>query len=153
MNIKNLNLSYLQTLESESIHILREVAAGFERPVFLYSVGKDSSVLLRLIQKAFYPGKIPFPFLHVDTTYKFKEMYDFRDKAVKEAGAKLIVYKNEDAVGRKVHPAQIGTQACCAQLKTGALVRALTEHNFQAAIGGARRDEEKSRAKERIFSF
>lgn len=153
MDLQNFSLSHLQTLESESIHILREVAAQFERPVFLYSVGKDSSVLLRLIQKAFYPGEIPFPLLHVDTTYKFKEMYEFRDQAVIDAGARLIVYKNEDAVKNKTHPSRVGTQACCGLLKTGALVRALSEHGFQAAIGGARRDEEKSRAKERVFSF
>ena len=153
MDLQNLSLSHLQTLESESIHILREVAAEFERPVFLYSVGKDSSVLLRLIQKAFYPGKIPFPLLHVDTTYKFKEMYDFREQAVRDAGAELIVYTNEDAVKNQTHPSKVGTQACCALLKTGALMSALGKYDFQAAIGGARRDEEKSRAKERIFSF
>lgn len=153
MDLQNFRLSHLRTLESESIHILREVAAAFERPVFLYSVGKDSSVLLRLIQKAFYPGEIPFPFLHVDTTFKFREMYEFRDQAVSEAGARLIVFKNEDAIKRNTHPSKVGTIACCASLKTGALVRALAEYGFQAAIGGARRDEEKSRSKERIFSF
>jgi sulfate adenylyltransferase subunit 2 len=152
MDLNNFTMSHLQTLESESIHILREVAAEFERPVFLYSVGKDSSVLLRLIQKAFYPGKIPFPLLHVDTSYKFKEMYEFRDQAVKRAGAELIVYRNEEAVSRRTHPSAVGTQACCAQLKTGALLNALSKYDFQAAIGGARRDEEKSRAKERIYS-
>jgi sulfate adenylyltransferase subunit 2 len=152
MDLNNFTLNHLQTLESESIHILREVAAEFERPVFLYSVGKDSSVLLRLIQKAFYPGKIPFPLLHVDTSYKFKEMYEFRDQAVKRAGAELIVYRNEEAVSRRTHPSAVGTQACCAQLKTGALLNALSKYDFQAAIGGARRDEEKSRAKERIYS-
>jgi sulfate adenylyltransferase subunit 2 len=147
------SLSHLKILESESIHIMREVAAEFERPVMLYSVGKDSSVMVRLAQKAFYPGKIPFPLLHVDTSFKFKEMYDFRDNYAKEIGAELIVYRNERAIEDKVDPFRLGTQKCCASLKTQALVDSLKELNFDAAFGGARRDEEKSRAKERIYSF
>ena len=147
------SLSHLEQREAESIHILREVAAQFERPVMLYSVGKDSSVLVRLAQKAFYPGAIPFPLLHVDTGFKFKEMYEFRDKFVREIGAKLIVYKNEKAISENANPYDLGTRRCCDLLKTQALLTALKEGNFDAAIGGARRDEEKSRAKERVFSF
>jgi sulfate adenylyltransferase subunit 2 len=147
------SLSHLKILESESIHIMREVAAEFERPVMLYSVGKDSSVMVRLAQKAFYPGKIPFPLLHVDTSFKFKEMYNFRDNYVREIGAELIVYRNERAIEDKVDPFKLGTQKCCASLKTQALVDSIKELNFDAAFGGARRDEEKSRAKERIYSF
>ncbi len=146
-------LSYLEQLEAESIYILREVAAQFERPVILYSVGKDSSVLLRLAQKAFYPGRIPFPLLHVDTGYKFKEMYEFRDTFTKEIGANLIIYRNEDAIKNNTNPYDLGTQKCCGLLKTKALLDALKENKFNAAIGGARRDEERSRAKERVFSF
>jgi sulfate adenylyltransferase subunit 2 len=144
-------LTHLQQLEAESIHILREVAAAFERPVLLYSVGKDSSVMVRLAQKAFRPGRIPFPLLHVDTTYKFREMYEFRDRFVKEIGAELLVERHPDA--GKVNPFELGTQRCCALLKTQALVDALRKHQFDAAIGGARREEERSRAKERVFSF
>lgn len=147
------SLSHLEQLEAESIHIFREVAAQFERPVFMYSVGKDSSVLLRLAQKAFYPGKIPFPFLHVDTSYKFPEMYDFRDRTAREVGFDLIVHRNEKAIQDGANPYVLGTQRCCALLKTGALLDALKIHNFDAAIGGARREEERSRAKERVFSF
>ncbi len=146
-------LTCLQYLEAESIHIFREVAAQFERPVLLYSVGKDSSVLLRLAQKAFYPAKIPFPLLHVDTGYKFKEMYAFRDQMAEKLSAKLIVHRNEAAIARETNPFDLGTQRCCGLLKTQALLDALNEGNFDAAIGGARRDEEKSRAKERVFSF
>ena len=146
-------LSHLERCEAESIHILREVAAQFERPVILYSVGKDSSVLLRLAQKAFYPGPIPFPLLHVDTGFKFKEMYEFRDAFVKQIGARLIVHRNEKAVAENANPHDLGTQRCCDLLKTQGLLEALREGNFDAAIGGARRDEEKSRAKERVFSF
>jgi sulfate adenylyltransferase subunit 2 len=147
------SLSHLEQREAESIHILREVAAQFERPVMLYSVGKDSSVLVRLAQKAFYPGTIPFPLLHVDTGFKFKEMYEFRDRFVSEIGAKLIIYKNEKAISENANPYDLGTRRCCDLLKTQALLTALKEGNFDAAIGGARRDEEASRAKERVFSF
>lgn len=143
----------LDQLEAESIYIFREVASQFERPVMLYSVGKDSSVLLRLAQKAFYPAKIPFPLLHIDTGYKFSEMYKFRDKTAEEIGAKLIVHRNEAAIANNTNPYELGTSRCCSLLKTRALLDALSAGNFDAAIGGARRDEEKSRAKERIFSF
>lgn len=147
------SLTYLEQLESESIHIFREVAAQFERPVLLYSVGKDSSVLVRLAQKAFYPGKIPFPLLHVDTGFKFREMYEFRDSFVKSVGADLIVYRNEEAIAQNTNPYELGTQRCCALLKTKALLDALRAGEYDAAIGGARREEERSRAKERVFSF
>jgi len=146
-------MNYLQELEAESIYILREVAAQFERPVLLYSVGKDSSVLLHLIRKAFYPGKFPFPLLHIDTGYKFAEMYAFRDAMAKTLGANLIVYRNEPAIADNANPFDLGTARCCGLLKTTALLEALQRGNYDAAIGGARRDEEKSRAKERIFSF
>ena len=147
------NLTHLRQLEAESIQIIREVVAEFERPVMLYSIGKDSSCMVRLAQKAFYPGKIPFPLLHVDTTYKFKEMYEFRDRFTREIGAHLIVYSNVKAIEQGANPFSLGTQKCCALLKTQALVDALREGQFDAAFGGARRDEEKSRAKERIYSF
>jgi sulfate adenylyltransferase subunit 2 len=143
---------HLQTLEAESIHILREVVAEFERPVMLYSIGKDSSVLLRLAQKAFYPGPIPFPLLHIDTTYKFREMIEFRDRYTAEIGARLIVHTNTDAIVDGTQPFLVGTQRCCGLLKTRALLDALEAGRFDAAFGGARRDEERSRAKERIFS-
>src|SRR5215472_19068528 len=146
-------LGHLRLLEAESIHILREVAAEFQRPVMLYSIGKDSSVLLRLAQKAFHPGHIPFPLLHIDTTYKFREMIEFRDRYTKEVGAKLIVYTNREAIDEGANPFRLGTQRCCGLLKTKALLDGLRAGGFDAAIGGARRDEEKSRAKERIFSF
>lgn len=146
-------MSYLEQLEAESISILREVAAQFERPVMLYSVGKDSSVLLRLAQKAFWPQPIPFPLLHVDTGYKFPEMYSFRDSFTKEIGAKLIVHRNEEAIAAGANPYDLGTARCCGLLKTQALLDALRAGEYDAAIGGARRDEEKSRAKERVFSF
>ena len=139
--------SYLHRLEEESIYILREVASSFERVAMLYSVGKDSSVLLRLCQKAFYPGKIPFPFIHIDTGYKFEEMYGFRDQMAKECNFKLIVERNEQAIANGTHPDKIGTIKCCALLKTRGLLGALKKHRIQAAIGGARRDEEKSTAK------
>lgn len=145
--------SHLQQLEAESIHIMREVAAECQRPVLLYSIGKDSSVLLRLAQKAFYPGSIPFPLLHIDTTYKFKEMIDFRDRYTAEIGAKLIVHTNRAALNEGANPFAWGTQRCCGGLKTAGLLDGLREGGFDAAIGGARRDEEKSRAKERVFSF
>lgn len=146
-------LSHLRALEAESIHILREVVAEFANPVMLYSVGKDSSVMLRLAQKAFFPAKIPFPVLHVDTGYKFKEMYEFRDNLAKELGLNLIVHTNQEALDAGTNPFKLGTQKCCALLKTRALLDALTAGGYDAAFGGARRDEEKSRAKERIYSF
>ncbi|MGA7914486.1 MAG: sulfate adenylyltransferase subunit CysD [Candidatus Acidiferrales bacterium] len=147
------NLSHLKTLEAESIHILREAAAEFSRPVMLYSIGKDSSVMLRLAQKAFFPGKIPFPLLHVDTSYKFPEMIRFRDEYTQEIGARLIVHRNQEALDAGANPFSLGTQKCCGLLKTRSLLDALAEGGFNAAFGGARRDEEKSRAKERIYSF
>ncbi len=146
-------LSHLRALEAESIHILREVVAEFANPVMLYSVGKDSSVMLRLAQKAFFPAKIPFPVLHVDTGYKFKEMYEFRDNLAKELGLNLIIHTNQEALDAGTNPFKLGTQKCCALLKTRALLDALTAGGYDAAFGGARRDEEKSRAKERIYSF
>jgi sulfate adenylyltransferase subunit 2 len=148
-----MRLTHLRTLEAESIHILREVASEFQRPVMLYSIGKDSSVLLRLAQKAFYPGRIPFPLLHVDTSYKFKEMIEFRDRYTRELGVELLVYSNREALDEGTQPFKLGTQRCCGLLKTKALLDGLAKWSFDAAIGGARRDEEKSRAKERIFSF
>lgn len=149
----SLTLSHLRMLEAESIHILREVVAEFQRPVMLYSIGKDSSVMVRLAQKAFYPGRIPFPLLHVDTTYKFREMIDFRDRFCAEIGATLIVHTNKAAIDAGANPFDLGTQKCCGLLKTRSLLDALAEGEFDAAIGGARRDEEKSRAKERVYSF
>jgi sulfate adenylyltransferase subunit 2 len=146
-------LSHLDTLEAESIFILREAAAEFSRPVMLYSIGKDSSVMLRLAQKAFYPGKIPFPLLHIDTSYKFPEMIEFRDQYAKQIGAELLVHQNRDALAAGTNPFTLGTQKCCGLLKTKSLLDALREGGFNAAFGGARRDEEKSRAKERIYSF
>jgi sulfate adenylyltransferase subunit 2 len=146
-------LSHLKSLEAESIHILREVAAECQRPVLLYSIGKDSSVLLRLAQKAFYPGQIPFPLLHVDTGYKFREMIEFRDRYTAELGLKLIVHTNQAALNEGANPFAWGTQRCCGALKTTALLDGLRQGGFDAAIGGARRDEERSRAKERVFSF
>ena len=147
------HLGHLRLLEAESIHIMREVASEFQRPVMLYSIGKDSSVLLRLAQKAFHPAPIPFPLLHIDTTYKFREMIEFRDNYTKQIGANLIVYTNREAIADGANPFRLGTQRCCGLLKTKALLDGLRAGGFDAAIGGARRDEEKSRAKERIFSF
>ena len=149
----NKTLTHLQTLEAESIHIMREVVAEFRNPVMLYSVGKDSSVMLQLARKAFHPGPLPFALLHVDTGYKFKEMYEFRDWYAKEIGARLIVHRNEEAIAQGAHPLRLGVARCCGALKTKALLDALQEGGFDAAMGGARRDEERSRAKERIFSF
>ena len=146
-------LTHLQRLEAESIHILREVAAESENPVLLYSIGKDSSVLLHLALKAFYPGKPPFPLLHVDTTWKFREMIAFRDQRAKELGLDLIVHINQDGVARGVGPITHGSEVHTDVMKTQALRQALEKHGFDAAIGGARRDEEKSRAKERVFSL
>lgn len=146
-------LSHLEEREAESIYILREVAAQFERPVLLYSVGKDSSCLVHLAQKAFHPGKIPFPLLHVDTGFKFREMYQFRDTFTAQIGAKLIVHSNSQAKAANANPFDLGTQRCCALLKTEGLLQGLRAGEYNAAIGGARRDEERSRAKERVFSF
>lgn len=146
-------LSHFEQLEAESIHIIREVVAEFKNPVMLYSVGKDSSVMLHLARKAFYPAAIPFPLMHIDTGYKFKEMYEFRDSFTKELGARLIINRNEDAIANNMNPFKYGTTTCCGALKTGALLDGLNKHGFDAAFGGARRDEEKSRAKERVYSF
>src|SRR6201997_152916 len=146
-------LGHFRLLEAESIHILREVAAEFQRPVMLYSIGKDSSVMLRLAQKAFYPGPIPFPLLHIDTGYKFREMIAFRDDYTRQLGVELLVWRNEAAIADGANPVALGTKRCCGLLKTTALLDGLRAHGFDAAFGGARRDEEKSRAKERIFSF
>ncbi|MGQ9455994.1 MAG: sulfate adenylyltransferase subunit CysD [Armatimonadota bacterium] len=151
--MEKLLLSHLEALEAESIHIIREVAAEFERPVMLYSVGKDSSVMVRLAQKAFYPGRIPFPLLHIDTGMKFPEMYEFRDRFCQEIGVELQVYRHEEAIRQGINPWDEGTVKCCAILKTQALLNALREGGYDAAFGGARRDEEKSRAKERVYSF
>ncbi len=146
-------LSNLKMLEAESIHIMREVVAEFERPVMLYSVGKDSSVMVHLARKAFAPAPIPFPLLHVDTKLKFPEMIRFRDWFCREIGVDLRVYTNTEAVAAGTDPWRLGTVKCCAQLKTQALLQALRQGGYDAAFGGARRDEEKSRAKERVFSF
>lgn len=144
--------SSLRALEAESIHIFRETAAGFEKPVLLYSIGKDSSVLLHLARKAFYPAPIPFPVMHVDTTWKFREMIEFRERKAKEFSLDLIVYTNPEGAGDAVTPFTHGSARYTDIMKTEALRQALNMHGFDAAIGGARRDEEKSRAKERIFS-
>ncbi len=148
-----MSLSHLDRLEAESIHIFREVAATFSNPVFLYSVGKDSSVMLHLAMKAFYPAKPPFPFLHVDTTWKFKEMIAFRDKMAKDLGFDLLVHINPDGVAENINPFVHGSNHHTHVMKTLGLRQALDKYGFDAAFGGARRDEEKSRAKERIFSF
>src|ERR1700690_2106753 len=147
------SLEHLKMLEAESIFIMREAAAEFARPVMLYSIGKDSSVMLRLAQKAFYPGKIPFPLLHIDTSYKFPEMIEFRDWYAKHVGAELLVHMNRKALDEGANPYDLGTQKCCGLLKTRSLLDGLAEGGFDAAFGGARRDEEKSRAKERVYSF
>ncbi|GLK68471.1 sulfate adenylyltransferase subunit CysD [Hansschlegelia plantiphila] len=145
--------THLKRLEAESIHILREVASEFKNPVMLYSIGKDSSVMLHLAMKAFYPAKPPFPLLHVDTTWKFREMIRFRDETAKRLGVDLIVHVNEDGVRRGVSPVASGSNVHTQVMKTEGLRQALDKYGFDAAFGGARRDEEKSRAKERVFSF
>jgi sulfate adenylyltransferase subunit 2 len=145
--------SHLARLEAESIHIMREVAAEFANPVMLYSIGKDSSVMLHLAMKAFYPAKPPFPLMHVDTTWKFRDMIAFRDETVKRLGLKLLVHINEDGVKRGINPFDSGSAVHTQVMKTEGLKQALDKYGFDAAFGGARRDEEKSRAKERIFSF
>jgi sulfate adenylyltransferase subunit 2 len=147
------HLSHLRRLEAESIHIIREVAAEFRNPVMLYSIGKDSGVMLHLAMKAFYPSKPPFPLLHVDTTWKFREMIKFRDETAKRLGLELIVHINEDGVKRGINPFDSGSSLHTQVMKTEGLKQALDKFGFDAAFGGARRDEEKSRAKERIFSF
>ncbi len=147
------SLTNLQQLEAESIFIIREVVAEFENPVMLYSVGKDSSVMVHLARKAFRPGKIPFPLLHIDTSMKFPEMYEFRDRFCREIGADLIVHTNRPALDAGASPYALGTQRCCGLLKTQALLDALRAGQYDAAFGGARREEEKSRAKERVLSF
>ncbi|PPQ39032.1 sulfate adenylyltransferase subunit CysD [Rhodopila globiformis] len=146
------SLTHLQRLEAESIHIFREVAATCENPVLLYSIGKDSAVLLHLALKAFYPGPLPFPLLHVDTTWKFREMIAFRDRRARELGCKLIVHTNEDGLKAGINPFTAGSRLHTDVMKTQALKQALDRYKFDAAFGGARRDEEKSRAKERVFS-
>lgn len=147
------NLTHLRQLEAESIHIIREVAASFERPVMLYSIGKDSSVLLHLARKAFYPAPPPFPLMHVDTTWKFREMIEFRDRVAAEYGFDLIVHVNQDGVDQGIGPFTHGSGLHTDVMKTEALKQALNKYKFDAAFGGARRDEEKARAKERVFSF
>jgi len=148
-----MNLTHLQKLEAESIHIMREVAAEFDNPVMLYSVGKDSAVLLHLARKAFAPGKIPFPLLHVDTGWKFKEMIEFRDEMAEEYGFELLVHKNPEGIAMGVGPFTHGSAKHTDVMKTQGLKQALDQYGFDAAFGGARRDEEKSRAKERVYSF
>ena len=146
-------LSNLRRLEAESIHIIREVAAEFRNPVMLYSIGKDSGVMLHLAMKAFYPSKPPFPLLHVDTTWKFRDMISFRDETAKRLGLDLIVYSNPEGLAQGINPFDHGSSAYTHVMKTEALKQALSKYGFDAAFGGARRDEEKSRAKERVFSF
>ena len=153
LNQASSHLTHLQRLEAESIHIMREVMAEAENPVMLYSIGKDSSVMLHLAMKAFYPSKPPFPLLHVDTTWKFREMIEFRDRRVSELGVDLIVHINEQGVSDGIGPFSHGSQVHTDIMKTQALKQALDQYGFDAAFGGARRDEEKSRAKERVFSF
>ena len=146
-------MDYLRQLESESIYIIRETYAEFKNPFLLYSIGKDSSVLLHLIRKALDPVNIPIPLLHIDTGYKFKEMIEFRNYFADKIGARLIIERNEQKILEKIHPSRIGTDLCCSFLKTQALLDALKKYDVDAAFGGARRDEEKSRAKERIYSL
>ena len=146
-------LTHIKQLEAESVHIIREVAAEFENPVLLYSIGKDSSVLLHLARKAFFPGRLPFPLLHVDTTWKFREMIAFRDRIAREYGLDLIVHTNTQGVADNVTPFTYGSKKYTDIMKTQALLAALDKHGFDAAFGGARRDEERSRAKERVFSI
>jgi len=148
-----INMTHLRQLEAESIHIIREVAAEFENPVMLYSIGKDSSVMLRLALKAFYPAKPPFPLMHIDTTWKFREMIEFRDRMAREHGFDLLIYTNQDGVDQGVSPFTHGSALYTDVMKTEGLKQALDKYKFDAAFGGARRDEEKSRSKERIYSF
>ena len=148
-----MKLSHIDKLESESIHIIREVASEFDNPVMLYSIGKDSSVMLHLAQKAFYPSKIPFKLMHIDTTWKFKEMINFRDETAKKYNLDLLVHINQEGVRNNINPISSGSKIHTDVMKTQSLIQALDKYKFDAAFGGARRDEEKSRAKERIFSF
>ena len=148
-----MKLSHLDKLESESIHIIREVASEFDNPVMLYSIGKDSSVMLHLAQKAFYPSKIPFKLMHIDTTWKFKEMINFRDEIAKKYNLDLLIHINQEGVRNNINPISSGSKIHTDIMKTQSLIQALDKYKFDAAFGGARRDEEKSRAKERIFSF
>ncbi|WP_272868039.1 sulfate adenylyltransferase subunit CysD [Caldimonas tepidiphila] len=148
-----MNLTHLQRLEAESIHIMREVVAESDNPVMLYSIGKDSAVMLHLARKAFFPAVPPFPLLHVDTTWKFRDMYAMRERMARESGMELLVHVNEEGVARGINPFTHGSQIHTDVMKTQALKQALDKHGFDVAFGGARRDEEKSRAKERIFSF
>ena len=145
-------IDYLKQLEAESIYIIRETAASFKNPALLYSIGKDSSVMAHLARKAFYPASMPFPLLHIDTGYKFEEMIAFRNYFSDKIGARLIVERNEEMISKGLHPHHYGTSRCCGYLKTAALLDALKKHQIDAALGGARREEEKSRAKERVFS-
>jgi len=147
------SLSHLQALEAESIHIIREVAAEFRNPVMLYSIGKDSGVLAHLARKAFHPGRVPFPLLHVDTTWKFRAMYEFRERFTRENGLELLVYSNPEGLAKNVNPFDYGSNVYTTIMKTHALLQALEKWGFDAAFGGARRDEERSRAKERVYSF
>jgi sulfate adenylyltransferase subunit 2 len=151
--MKEYSLTNLKELEAEAIHIIREVAAEFENPVMLYSIGKDSSVMVRLAEKAFYPGKVPFPLMHIDSKWKFREMVEFRDRYAKEKGWNLIVHYNKQGYESGVGPFTHGSKVHTDVMKTQALLEGLSKYKFDAAFGGARRDEEKSRAKERIFSF
>ncbi|MCC8019665.1 MAG: sulfate adenylyltransferase subunit CysD [Rikenellaceae bacterium] len=153
MEMNEYRLSHLRQLEAEAIHIIREVAAEFENPVMLYSIGKDSSVMVRLAEKAFAPGKVPFPLMHIDSKWKFREMVEFRDRYAREFGWNMIVEYNKEAYEAGVGPFSHGSKVHTDLMKTQALLQALDKHRFDAAFGGARRDEEKSRAKERIFSF
>ena len=153
MQLDTARLTHLKQLEAESIHIIREVAAEFQNPVMLYSIGKDSSVMLHLARKAFYPGTLPFPLLHVDTTWKFREMIKFRDETVKKYGLELLVHINPDAVAMNLNPFDHGSSKHTDIWKTEGQKQALNKYGFDAAFGGARRDEEKSRAKERVYSF
>ncbi len=146
-------LSHLKQLESESIHIIREVAAEFDNPVMLYSIGKDSSVMVHLARKAFHPGKLPFPLLHIDTTWKFRQMIEFRDWYCQEHGLDLLVYSNQQGIDENINPFDHGSNKYTTVMKTHALLQALERGGYDAAFGGARRDEERSRAKERIYSF
>ncbi|MDH5979708.1 sulfate adenylyltransferase subunit CysD [Vibrio splendidus] len=146
-------MTHLKQLEAESLHIIREVAAEFDNPVMLYSVGKDSAVMLHLAMKAFYPAPPPFPLMHVDTTFKFKEMIEFRDRMAKKVGMELIVHKNQEGIDANINPFDHGSAKYTDVMKTQGLKQALDKHQFDAAFGGARRDEEKSRAKERVYSF
>ncbi|RKG32832.1 sulfate adenylyltransferase subunit CysD [Acinetobacter tianfuensis] len=153
MSLNEERLTHLKQLEAESIHIIREVAAEFENPVMLYSIGKDSAVMLHLALKAFYPAKLPFPLLHVDTGWKFKDMITFRDNMAKEHGFDLIVHQNKEGLDANVNPFDYGSSKYTDIMKTQGLKQALDKYQFDAAFGGARRDEEKSRAKERVYSF